>query len=163
MTSSSAAMTAAKPKTSPWMASLYGGLFTGIIFAVFTLLLQTSMPVLWGLCFLLVGAGPVLGYQLAAGRLGSDWRTIIGGIVGNIIPGLGWVIVWPLFVWLFHTKANSFLRLWLGSLIGAILGLVVFFAIGLLMGQDPIWFGPGMSVLWGIWGGAAAAFQTGRE
>jgi hypothetical protein len=157
-------MAAPTPTTtvSPWMASVYGGVITAIIAIAFSFLLPMSMPVLWILALLLIGVGPVLGYQLAAGKLGSDWKAIIGGILGSIIPIIGQLILWPLFVWLL-SRQFKFGRLFLGSLLGLVLGFAVFFGYGLMMGQDPSWVGPAWAIAAGLWGGSAAAFMTGNE
>ena len=161
---STTTMTAEKPSTSPWMASLYGGLFTALIAVAFSLLLPMSMPILYIPALLLLGAGPVLGYQLATKTLGSDWKAIVGGILGSIIPIVGQLILWPLFVWLFDRKKFSFGWLFLGSLLGLVLGFAVFFAIGFLMGQNPyVWVGLAWALAAGMWGGSAAAFMVGRE
>ena len=111
---------------------------------------------------LLIGVGPVLGYQLAAGKLGSDWKSIIGAIIGMIFLPI-FFLTWPLFVWLFNRSAYSAGRLFLGSIIGIILGIIVFFIIGLTIGQDPSWVGFGGSMLMAFWGGSSAAFMVGRE
>lgn len=154
---------AAKRSTNPWMASLYGGIFTAVIAAAYFMLLQTNMPVLWILALILIGAGPVLGYQAAAGKLGKEWGAIAGGILGGILPILGELLFWPLFVWIFNRRF-SLGRLYLGSVLGVILGVVVFLLIGFLMGQNPeAWFGPAWAIGAGVWGGAAAAFMTGSE
>lgn len=149
----------ARPSTNPWMASLYGGVASGLIAAASGLLLGTNMPVLYILAFILIGAGPVIGYQLAAGKLGQDWKTLIGGIIGFILPVLSQVILWPLLVWAFN-RSFAFGKLWLGSLIGFILGVIGFFIIGLMIGQDPAWVGFGWAMLWALWGGTVAAFMT---
>jgi hypothetical protein len=157
------AETAAKRPTNPWMASLYGGVITAVIAAAYFMLLQTNMPILWGLALILIGAGPVLGYQLAAGKFGSEWGAIIGGILGGLLPLLGQLLLWPLLVWLFCRRL-SVGRLYLGSILGVILGAIVFFLIGFLMGQNPeAWFGPAWAIAVAMWGGTAAAFMTGRE
>ncbi|MBW7884174.1 MAG: hypothetical protein H3C34_16340 [Caldilineaceae bacterium] len=148
----------AQPKTNPWMASLYGGIAAALITAAFSLLLPTNIPVLWILALILIGVGPVLGYQLAAGQLGQDWKALVGGLIGGI-PILGPLILWPLFVWLFN-RNFSLGQLWLGSLIGVVLGVVVFFIIGLMIGQDPAWVGTGGAIMMGVWGGACAAFMA---
>ncbi|HQY92310.1 MAG: hypothetical protein WAU00_13690 [Caldilinea sp.] len=155
----STANAGARPGTSPWMASLYGGIASALIAAASGLLLGTNMPVLYILAFLLIGAGPVLGYQLAAGKLGQDWKTLLGGIIGFILPILSPLILWPLLVWAFN-RSFGLGKLWLGSLLGFILGVAGFFALGLMIGQDPAWVGMGWAVLWSLWGGAAAAFMA---
>ena len=58
MTVATAEMATKRP-ANPWMASLYGGIFTAVIAAAYFLLLQTNMPILWGLALILIGAGPV--------------------------------------------------------------------------------------------------------
>jgi len=161
----STTVTTAQPvvvnRVSPWAASLYGGLITAVIAIAFHFLLPLNMPVLWVLALLLLGVGPVLGYQIAAGKLGSDWGTIVGGILGSIIPLLGQWLLWPLFVWLFNRRF-SLGRLYLGSTIGIILALVVFLALGFLMGQDPYaWTGLAWTLAASAWGGSAAAGMTG--
>ena len=162
-TTMSAPPPAVSTRTNPWKAALWGGVITAVIAAGFSLLLPMNLPLLWIPAFLLIGVGPVLGYQIAAGQLGSDWKAIIGGLLGGIIPILGHLILWPLFVWLFSRKF-SFGRLFLGSLIGLILGAVVFFGVGMLIGQDPyLWVGPAWALAASMWGGAAAAAMPGRE
>ncbi len=158
-TTASATGAGARPSTNPWMASIYGGIASGLIAAASGLLLGTNMPILYGLAFLLIGIGPVLGYQLAAGKLGQDWKSLIGGLIGFIIPVLSQVILWPLLVWAFN-RSFGFGKLWLGSLLGFILGIVVFFVIGSTIGQDPSWVGFGWAMLWAFWGATSAAFMT---
>ena len=122
-----------------------------------------NQPILWGLALLLIGVGPVLGYQLAAGKLGSDWKAIIGGILGSIIPIVGQLLLWPLFVWLFN-RSFSLGRLYLGSIIGIILGAAVFFLVATLMGEDPYtWVGLAWALAASMWGGSTAAFMTGGK
>jgi hypothetical protein len=160
----STSMAAVQPvDVNPWMASIYGGVITAIIAIAFHFLLPMNQPILWGLALLLIGVGPVLGYQLAAGKLGSDWKAIIGGILGSIIPILGQLLLWPLFVWLFN-RSFSLGRLYLGSIVGMVLGVAVFFLIATLMGQDPYtWVGLAWTLAASMWGGATAAFMTGSE
>ena len=157
------AVAAAKPQTNPWMASLWGGGISALIAAAFGWLLGTNMPILWGLALILIGVGPVLGYQLAAGKLGRDWKSIIGGFLGGIIPLAGWLILWPLFVWLFNRKFPLG-RLYLGSLVGIILGFIVWWAIAMMMGQNPeVWFGLAWALAASAWGGSAAAFMQEKD
>jgi hypothetical protein len=157
-------MAAVQPVTvNPWMASVYGGVITAIIAIAFHFLLPMNMPILYIPALLLIGVGPVLGYQLAAGKLGSGWGALVGGILGSIIPIIGQWLLWPLFVWLFDRKF-SLGRLYLGSTIGIILGFVVFFLIATLMGQNPYaWVGLAWVLGASMWGGASAAFMTGSE
>ena len=163
---SSTSMRAAPPPVavshiSPWKASVYGGVVTAVIAVAFHFLLPMNQPILYGLALLLLGVGPVLGYQLAAGKLGSDWGSIVGGILGSIVPIISQLLLWPLFVWLFNRRF-SLGRLYLGSLIGIVLAFVVFFAIGFLMGQDPYtWLGLAWTLAASVWGGSAAAGMTG--
>lgn len=149
----------ARSAVNLWMASLYGGIATALIAAASGMLLSTNMPLLYGIAFLLIGIGPVLGYQIAAGKLGQDWKSLIGGLIGFILPILSQIILWPLLVWVFN-RNFAFSKLWLGSLVGFILGIVGFFVIGLMIGQDPAWVGFGWAMLWGLWGGAVAAFMA---
>jgi hypothetical protein len=98
------------------MASLYGGIASGLIGAAFMIIAvrhQVMPDALYGLAFLLIGAGPVLGYQLAAGKLGQDWKTLLGGIIGFILPLLSPIIIWPLLVWAFQPQ------LWLWASYGS--------------------------------------------
>jgi hypothetical protein len=161
MTNSTSTAAVQPVAVNPWMASVYGGVITAIIAIAFHFLLPMNQPILWGLALLLIGVGPVLGYQLAAGKLGSDWKAIVGGILGSIIPIVGQLLLWPLFVWLFDRRF-SLGRLYLGSIIGIILGLAVFFLVATMMGQDPYtWVGLAWTLAASMWGGAAAAFMTG--
>ena len=78
---------------NPWKASFWAGLVTAIIAVVTVLAFQAEIPVAYGIAFLLIGAGPVIGYQIATGRPFSSIGSIIGGIVGFILPILGWPIL----------------------------------------------------------------------
>jgi hypothetical protein len=157
-------MAAVQPTAvNPWMAAVYGGVITAIIAIAVHFLLPMNQPILWGLALLLIGVGPVLGYQLAASKLGSDWKAIVGGILGSIIPIVGQLLLWPLFVWLFDRRF-SLGRLYLGSIIGIVLGLAVFLLIGTLMGDDPYtWVGLAWTLAASMWGGSTAAFMTGGD
>ena len=145
--------------TNPLLAALLGGTASGLIAAATGLLLGMNLPALYVLAFFLIGVGPVLGQQLAAGKLGQDWKSLLGGVVGFILPIVSSLILWPLLVWLFN-RSFGFGMLWLGSLLGLILGIAGFFAVGLTMGQDPAWVGLGWAVLWSLWGGSVAAFMA---
>lgn len=70
-------MTAARPTASPLLVAVYSGVATAVAALATALLFQAEMPVLYILAFLLIGVGPVVGYQLATGQLGSDWKPLI--------------------------------------------------------------------------------------
>lgn len=149
-------------EASPWRAGLYGGAITALVAAAFSLLLPTNQPLLWGVALLLLGAAPVVGWQLANRRLGREWGAVAGGLLGGVIPLLGELLLWPLLVWLFARRL-SLARLYLGSLLGFSLGIAVFLAIGFLFGQNPyLWVGPAWTLAASMWGGATAAFMRGR-
>ena len=130
----------------------FAALFTAIVALATALLFQAAIPILYILAFLLIGAAPVLGYQMAEGALGRDWKTLVGGIVGFILT----FILWPILVGLF-SKEQSVWRLLLASIVGFLLGLIAFLIMGSVVGQDPAWVQWGWVVLWAIWGGAAGA------
>lgn len=149
------AMTTTRTAPNFWLASLYGGVATAVAALAFVLLFRAELPVLYIIAFLLMGAGPVLGYSLATGTLGSDWRSLIGGILGFILLILG-PILWAVLVGALD-RTQSIGRLLLASIVGLILGIVVFLSLGSVMGQDPSWFGFGFIMWWAVWGGTAAA------
>lgn len=149
------APSASKPAASMTMTAVYAALFTAIVAIAFVLLFSAGILWLWIPAFLLYGAGPVVGYQFATGKLGSDWKSILGGVLGFILLPLGFLL-WPILVGLM-TKGQSVGRLFLWSLLGFVLGAVVWLIIGTLFGQDPIWVGPGWVVGWAVWGAFAGA------
>ncbi len=150
-------VTVTRSETSPWLASVYAGVFTAIVAAAFVLAFQAEIPILYIIAFFLIGAGPVLGYQMATGRLGSEWGGLIGGIIGSI-PLLG-VLLWPILVGAF-ARSQSVGRLFLGSLIGIILATVVFALVATAMGDNPGWLAFGFTLLCAVWGGACGAFMV---
>ncbi len=151
------AITTPRSDTNPWLASVYAGVFTAIAAVAFVLLFQAEVPVLYILAFLLIGVGPVLGYQLATGRLGTDWKALIGGLIGSI-PVIG-LILWPILVGAL-SSTQSVGRLFLGSIIGIILAVAVFLLIATIMGQNPSWLGLGFTLLFAVWGGVCGAFMA---
>ncbi len=153
-----AAMTAARPTANPWLTSVYAGIATAIGAYAAVLLMQSENAVLAAIAFLLVGVGPVIGYQLANGQLGADWKPIIGGLVGFVVLILGFLL-WPILVGAL-SKNQSIGKLFVGSLIGFILGVIVFLLVGSAMGQNPSWLGTGFTLGWAVWGGACGAFMT---
>ena len=151
-------MTATRTEPNMWLTSIYSGVITAVAGLAFVLLFQAEMPVLYIPAFLLLGAGPVLGYGFATGRLGSDWKSLIGGILGFLLLILG-PILWAILVGALD-KTQSVGRLLLGSIVGLILGIVVFLSLGSLMGQDLSWFGFGFIMGWAVWGGTAGAIMS---
>jgi hypothetical protein len=133
---------------------VYAAVITAILAWLMTFLFQAAAPVGYVIAYLLIGAGPVLGYQLATGQL-VDVKSLIGGILGGILPVLS-ILLWPILVGAL-TRGQSIGRLLLGSLLGAVLGLVVFWIRGSAMGQDPAWFVWGVTLLFAVWGGACGA------
>ncbi|MEZ4865397.1 MAG: hypothetical protein R3C14_29075 [Caldilineaceae bacterium] len=151
-----AAMTK-RPAGNPMLASLYAGVFTAIIAYAAVFFLQSDQLILFVVALLLTGIGPVIGYGLASGHMGVSIPGMIGGIIGSI-PVIS-VILWPILVGAL-TKTQSVGKLLVGSIIGAILGLAVFFLMASMMGQDPSWFGAGFILLLAVWGGACGAIMT---
>lgn len=165
---------------NPWTTALYAGLFTAIAALIFVY--TTGAPIVPALAGLLIGAAPVLAYQLVVGGLGSNWRPVIAGILGFILfvaalfvpsPAVGWVtpvlallsmlILWPIFVGAMSPD-HSVGRLFLSSLLGLILGIAIFFIVGLLMGQNPnAWVSPAGILFFAFWGGTVGvALVSGR-
>jgi ABC-type antimicrobial peptide transport system permease subunit len=55
------------------------------------------------------------------------------------------------------TRGQSVGKLFLGSLVGIILGIVVFLIVASVMGQNPSWISTGFTLLWAVWGGTVGA------
>jgi hypothetical protein len=162
-------------RKSPWTPSLYAGLFTAVIALIYVLVL--GMAIVPAIVGLLIGAAPILGYQYSRGVLGSDWKPVIGGILGFILfaagfflpEALGWVtlvlgllsmIIWPIVVGAMMAE-QSIGRLLLASLLGFVLGFAVAFVVGLLMGQNPYaWVGLAGVLFFAFWGGTVGAAMT---
>lgn len=144
-------MTATRPTASPLMVAIYSGVATAVAAFATALLFQAEIPVLYLLAFLLIGVGPVVGYQLATGQLGSDWKPLVGGLLGFILLILGWLL-WPILVGAM-TRGQSIGKLFVASLVGIILGIVIFLITASVMGQNPGWISTGFTLLWAFWGG----------
>lgn len=144
------AMTATRPTASPLMAALYAAIATAIAAIATALLFQAEIVVLYILAFLLIGVAPVVGYQLATGQLGADWRPLIGGLLSFILLILGWLL-WPILVGAM-TRGQSVGKLFIASLVGLILGIVVLLIAATIMGQNPSWIATGFTLLWAVWG-----------
>ena len=147
-------LTATRPTINPWMASLYAGLATAILAVITALLFQAELLVLYIIAFLLIGAGPVLGYQFATGRLGN-WGPIVGGILGFILGPLAWLL-WPILVGAL-SREQSIGRLLLGSILGFIVGVVLFLISVSAIGQNPYTIGTSFTLLCAGWGGTCGA------
>lgn len=147
----------AKSNANPWLASVYGGVITAIVAVAFVLLFQAEIPLLYIIALLFTGIGPVLGYQLARGALGSDWKSIIGGLIGAI-PVLS-ILLWPILVGAM-TRGQSIGKLLLANIISIVLAVAVFLLLETMAGQDPTLFPLWVTLALSIWGGANAAFMA---
>ncbi len=145
--------TIARPAANHWIASLYAGVFTAIAAVIVSLLFQAATGYLWVATMLLLGIGPVLGYQMATGRFG-DWKSLLGGLIGAI-PVLS-LILWPILTGAL-TKGQSIGKLFLWHLVGLVLGVAVFFLLATIMGQNPSWVGFGYVMAFSVWGGTVGA------
>ncbi len=149
---------ASESKSNFWLTSLYAGLVTAIIAFLAGLSLQWNMPFLYIPIYLLIGIGPVLGYQFAAGKLG-DWKALVGGLIGFILPVFGW----PILVGLM-SKEQSVGKLLLASILGAVLSISAFLILATAIGQNPYWIGAGFTLAMAVWGGTVgAAMDAWRE
>lgn len=159
LTIATATRVGTRQSTNPWVSSLLAGLATAILSIIFVFCFQTENPVLYGITYLLIGAGPVIGYGIASGRLGSNVSGLIGGLIGGIIPIVS-IILWPILVGAFM-RTQSIGSLIVGSLIGAVVGLAVFLGMATVMGQDPtVWFAPAVVMLFSFWGGSCGAVMA---
>jgi hypothetical protein len=140
------------------MAGVYAAIASAIVAVATALLFQAELVILYVLAFLLIGAAPVIGYQLSAGRLGADWRPLIGGLLSFILLILGWLL-WPILVGAM-TKGQSIGKLLIASIIGIILGVIVMLIYATIAGQDPAWVLIGWTLLWAIWGGIVGAAMS---
>ncbi len=143
----------ARPAANPWITSLYAGVFTAVMALIGALLFQANTGYLWVAAMLLIGIGPIIGYQLAVGRFG-DWKSLLGGLIGAL-PALS-ILLWPILVGAL-TKGQSIGKLFLWHLIGIVLGVAVFFLLATVMGQDPSWVGFGYVMAYSVWGGTVGA------
>ncbi len=153
-----------------WKAPLYTGLATALVTLIMVLLIQ--VPVLSVLLGILIGAAPLVGYDLARGTFGANWRPVITGLIGNILFVVGlflpaafaWtvpvfilsilsMILWPIIVGALNQN-QSIGKLLLASLGGLILGLIVVIAVIVpLFGQNAYsWPGIAVVIIWAVWG-----------
>jgi hypothetical protein len=147
-----------QPATNPWTASLWGGALTAIAIVAAQFFVGRDMPWLYIPSLLLAGAAPVLGYQIAAGKLGKEWLSIVAGAIGAIVPVIGW----PILVGLL-TKGQSVWKLLLWSILGLAIGLIVFLLLGTFFGANPDWINLGFPVAASMWGGSVSAAMAAGE
>lgn len=166
-------MTATQNRSNQWLVSLYAGLLSAVV--ALLMALTTGIAVVPVILGLLIGAAPVLAYQFAEGALGSSWKAVIGGILGNILfvaglfvpaaafgpvaPILGVLsaIIWPIAVGALSER-HSVGRLLLASLLGIVLAIVVALILLSFIGQDPAqWPEPTAAFFWAVWGGTVGA------
>ena len=147
------AVTATPSSQSPWRAMGYAAIIAAIIAFATALIFQAATSgffvVLYVIAFLLIGAAPVLGYSLAEGKLGKDWKPLIGGILGFLLT----FILWPILVGALD-KSQSILKLLIASVVGFIIGVAGFLILATITGQNPAWLQWGWVLLWALWGGA---------
>ena len=166
-----AAMSISKSRGNLWVASLAAAIVTAIVAAV--MVFTATMPVVPALLGLLIGAAPILGYDLARGGFGSNWKPVIAGIIGNILfviaiflPGetfgilaavaglLSTLLIWPIVVGAM-SPSHSIGKLWVASILGLIIGLAVVSAVA---GQDPdSWLKTAGVLFFAWWGGTVGA------
>ena len=156
-------------------AAMYAALAAAVVSLLMVLL--KGVPVLGALLGIVIGAAPIVGYDFARGALGENWRPVIAGLIGNVLfvvgivlPGvftedIGFVfvglivsiltaIIWPIVVGAMSPN-HSIGKLLLASIIGLILGLIVYFVVA---GQDPTsWPGIAAVLFWAVWGGTVGA------
>jgi lysylphosphatidylglycerol synthetase-like protein (DUF2156 family) len=138
-----------------WMGAIYAGVITAVIAVLTAVLFQAAIPAGYIVALLLIGAGPVLGVNLANGNIASNWGAVIGGIISFILPGVG-MLLWPVLVGALD-KSQNIGRLFLASVIGIVLAFLVFFLLANVMGQNPTWIATGVVFLFAVWGGTMGA------
>lgn len=149
-----------RKRVNPWLSSLLAGLLSAgaALLAMFGF--NSDAPPMWIAGLLLTGAAPVIGYGIARGQIGRRIFPAILGIIASIIPFVS-VILWPLLVGT-SDNTQSVGRLFLGSLLGALLAVLVWFGLATAMGQDPtVWWGPAFVLLFAVWGGTVGAAMAG--
>lgn len=157
---------------NPVTASLFAGIFTAVIALIYVLVV--GMAIVPAIVGLLIGAAPILAYQMRGGKLGADWKPVIAGVIGFILflaafafpAATGWItpvlgilsmIIWPIVVGAM-TEGQSVGKLLLFSILGMILGLAVAFLVALWLGQDPTaWPGLAGIMFFSVWGGTVGA------
>lgn len=156
-----------------WKSALFAGVFTAVAGLLFVFLIGT--PIVAAILGLVVGAAPILGVQMAKGSLGSNWRSVIAGAVGFILfiaviflgQAAGWaapvlallsmLLLWPLIVGIVAADV-SLGKAFVGSIIGLVLAVAVFFLVANFLGQNPnAWPAPAGVFAFSVWGGSVGA------
>jgi len=165
------AMSASKSSSNLWVSTLAAALVTAV--AAAAMVYTAGMAVVPALFGLLIGAAPIIGYDLARGGFGSNWKPVIGGLIGNILfvaalflPGesfgivvavvglLSTLLIWPIVVGIM-SPSHSVGKLWIASILGLIIGLV---AVNAVAGQDPTsWLITAGVLFFACWGGTVGA------
>lgn len=147
-------------RTNPWLSSLYAGILTALAAALAMLGFQGETPAMWIPGMLLTGVAPVIGYGIARGQIGKRIMPAVGGLIAAILPVVS-IFLWPLLVGTIDNTQSAG-KLLLGSILGAVLGALVWFGVGSAMGQDPTqWWGLGFALAFGVWGGTVGAAMAG--
>ena len=171
------AATVAETNTERWKAPLYAAVAAAVVALLMALL--KGVPFLVALLGVVIGAAPIVGCDFARGALGTNWRPAIAGLIGNILFLVGFIvllilpisplgdafglvvvaagvlstIVWPIVVGAMSPN-QSIGKLLLASIIGLIVGLIVLFVFGLMLGQNPSSWPVIAIPAWAVWGAA---------
>lgn len=150
-----AAVGVSPAKPNMWTTALYAGAATAVLAVLTAFFFQSNLLILWVLGLILIGIGPLIGYDLAHGQIGASWKGMIAGAVSFILPVVG-TLLWGLLVGATSSK-HGVGKLFIASLIGLVLGVAVFFILATVMGQNPSWVGTGFTFLFAVWGGSVGA------
>ena len=145
------ATTASESSSNVWRTALFAGLATAIIAIITCLTFEWEIPFLYIPAFLLIGIGPLLGYQFGSGA-SVGWATYVGGFFGSIIPIFGWPILVGLLA-----KDQSVGKLILAALLGSVIAIAVFLIMQTLLGLNPYIIGTSFTVGAACWGGTVGA------
>ena len=169
------ATSVAQTNDDRWKTSMYAALAAAVVSLLMVLL--KGVPFLGALLGIVIGAAPIVGYDFVRGALGENWRPVIAGLIGTVafvigialppvftddlgfvVVGLGiriiTAILWPIVVGAMSPN-QSIGKLLLASIIGLILGLIVYVVVA---GQDPTsWPGIAEILFWAVWGGTVGA------
>lgn len=161
----------AQSSSEHWRAALYAGLAAAVVALLMSLF--KSVHILSPLLGIVIGAAPIVGYDLARGAFGESWRPVIAGLIGAILFVIGIVlpevfaddlgfillglpipiltaIIWPIVVGALSPN-QSIGKLLLASIVGLVVGMIVAF---IAAGQNPnSWPAISTTLYWAVWGG----------